>query len=200
MKNFTWSPMRQWATLLVVAGLQSLVLASMVWGRANLLANGREVVLEVVPVDPRDIFRGEYVILGYKFMQPGDAELPQGTQTGDKVFVTLTRATTADKDWTVKSIAPQHPGAAGTEDVVLKATVSDIYHRAPEDVAAGKPPRGRLRFGIESYFVPEGQGKVLEEQVREGRIEAVVAVGTDGTAALKALIIDGKRVVEEPLI
>ena len=37
----------------------------MVVDRTLLLKNGREIVLPIVPVDPRDLFRGEYVRLGY---------------------------------------------------------------------------------------------------------------------------------------
>ena len=44
--------------------LCGLILA-MVFQRAAILRDGKEVRLEVVPVDPRDLFRGDYVVLGY---------------------------------------------------------------------------------------------------------------------------------------
>ena len=56
-----------------------------------------------------------------------------------------------------------------------------------------------MRFGIESYFVAEGTGKVLEDSVREKKIQALVAIGTDGSAALKGLVIDGQRHEDPPL-
>ena len=37
----------------------------MVIDRVRLLTSGREITLPIVPVDPRDLFRGEYVRLGY---------------------------------------------------------------------------------------------------------------------------------------
>ena len=37
----------------------------MVIDRVRLLKTGREITLPIVPVDPRDLFRGEYVRLGY---------------------------------------------------------------------------------------------------------------------------------------
>ena len=52
--------------LAVVALAQTGVLAAMVIDRTLLLKNGREIVLPIVPVDPRDLFRGEYVRLGYE--------------------------------------------------------------------------------------------------------------------------------------
>jgi uncharacterized membrane-anchored protein len=57
-----------------------------------------------------------------------------------------------------------------------------------------------MRYGIETYFVPEGTGRALESQVREHKIDAILAVGSDGTAALKGLVIDGERHVDPPLL
>src|SRR5690606_26923443 len=54
-----------WLGIALVALLQAGALLWMIWDRASLLANGREIVLDVVPVDPRSLFRGDYVILGY---------------------------------------------------------------------------------------------------------------------------------------
>ena len=51
--------------LAVIALAQTGVLAAMVVDRTLLLKNGREITLPIVPVDPRDLFRGEYVRLGY---------------------------------------------------------------------------------------------------------------------------------------
>src|SRR3712207_8325878 len=49
------------AAFLIQAGL----LAAMVVDRALLLSRGTEIRLPVVPVDPRDFLRGDYVILSY---------------------------------------------------------------------------------------------------------------------------------------
>ncbi len=56
---------------------------------------------------------------------------------------------------------------------------------------------GRIRYGIESYFVPEGTGGELEQLVRDKKIRAVLAVASDGTAAIKALEVEGKRIHEQ---
>jgi len=55
----------------------------------------------------------------------------------------------------------------------------------------------RVRYGIESYFVPEGTGKALETQVRDRRIAALVAVDRGGNSAIKGLKVDGKTIYEE---
>ena len=69
-----------WIAIAVVALGQAAVLGWMIWDRASLLANGREVVLEVIPVDPRSLFRGDYVILGYDISR---FDLPAGRRPAE---------------------------------------------------------------------------------------------------------------------
>ena len=46
-----------------VAVAQIGFLVSMIAGRASILRTGQEVLLDVRPIDPRDLLRGDYVIL-----------------------------------------------------------------------------------------------------------------------------------------
>jgi uncharacterized membrane-anchored protein len=183
-----------WTALAVVAGMQSLVIGWMVWDRVSLLANGREIKAAVVPVDPRDIFRGDYVTLGYGFTSGRDIALPEGARTGDTVYALLKEQ--GPSDWTLASVTAEKPETEGSGEVVLKA----IVDRAWRGQVQGPATVGRLRFGIERFYVPQGQGRVLEKQVLEKRIVAVLAVGRDGKVALKGLEADGQRIAEEPLL
>ncbi|MBA4132031.1 MAG: hypothetical protein C0519_11470 [Hyphomicrobium sp.] len=183
-----------WRALAVVAGVQSLVIGWMVWDRVSLLANGREIKAAVVPVDPRDIFRGDYVTLGYGFTSGADIALPEGARTGDTVYALLKEQ--GPSDWTLAGVTAEQPETQGSGEVVLKA----IVDRAWRGQASPQPTVGRLRFGIERFYVPQGQGRVLEKQVLEKRIVAVLAVGRDGKVALKGLEADGQRIAEEPLL
>ena len=56
-----------------------------------------------------------------------------------------------------------------------------------------------VTYGIESYFVPEGEGRELENIRNDGKLTVDVALGKDGTPAIKQLRIDGEPVYEEPL-
>lgn len=182
------------AGLIAAALAQALAIGWMVWGRVSLLANGREIVAEVVPVDPRDFFRGDYVILGYRFSTGTDIALPLGVHKGDAVYARLKQSGPAQ--WDVSSVTQDHPGAVGADEVVLKGRVDWVRRDKPEDPAQV----GRLRFGIENYFVPEGTGRALEKQVLEKRIEAVLAVGDSGDVAIKGLKVDGAMVAQEPFL
>ena len=192
MKHPLTSPMR--SALIAVAFLQSLVLGWMVFDRVSLLSNGREIKAAVVPVDPRDIFRGDYVTLGYGFSTGAELALPEGVRQGDTVYALL--KSNGPTDWTLAAVSEAEPDMPGDGQVVLKAIV-DYVRRSPQP---GVSTVGRLRYGIERFYVPEGTGRELEAQVREKRIVAVLAVGSNGKVALKGLEADGKRIAEEPLL
>ena len=51
----------------------------------------------------------------------------------------------------------------------------------------------RVKYGIESYFVPENTGSDLEQATRTGAVKAVISVDRDGNAAIKGLIVNGTR-------
>src|SRR3972149_10134022 len=78
-----------WLAIGVGGLVQMAALVWMVWDRVHLLRTGREIVAEVTPVDPRDLFRGDYVIFGYPFSRTGEVSVPGGTRRGDTIYVTL---------------------------------------------------------------------------------------------------------------
>lgn len=189
---------KYWALLAVVALLQGGFLAKMAYDRVTLIKQGREIALQVIPIDPRDVFRGEYVILGYNISQidlKADAKGASDDRfaRGNTVYVTLHQD--ADGAWTSKAVSTEYPTDVAPSDAVIKGTVRTQFQRNAEGDAGVA-----IRYGIESYFVPEGTGKALEDSVREKKIQALVAIGADGTAALKGLVIGGERHEDPPLL
>ena len=56
------------------------------------LKTGREIILETVPVDPRDLFRGDYVILSYGISTVSLNKKNNHTRdlkVGDNIYLTL---------------------------------------------------------------------------------------------------------------
>ncbi len=182
-----------WLAIAIVALVQTVALASIVYGRVSLLKDGREIVAEVIPVDPRDIFRGDYVILGYGFTR-GEIPAPEETNQGDTIYVTL-KPGAAEGQWEVAGLSLTNAQPADPAQVVLKGIVSYV-----SNPVGNEPRKVSVRYGIESYFVPEGTGRELEQQVRDKKISAVLAVGKSGEVAIKALVVDGKRLAEQPLL
>lgn len=184
---------KTWRAIGAVVAIEIAVLGSMVWDRISLLQNGREIELDVIPVDPRSLFRGDYVILNYDISRFDAAKFEGAPPKSGQFHVTI--AQDAAGAWKVQRASGGRKAPASAAEVVLKG-------RTDRWRFLGGRPSGQViaRYGIESYFIPEGTGKALEKQVGEKRIKAVVAVGRDGTAALKGLKVDGQLVHKEPLI
>lgn len=176
-------------------GLAALVqlgaVAMMVAGQAAILRNGVEVTLATAPVDPRDFLRGDYVILAYEIstLDGGKLEHVEPVQADDIVYVTLARADSGLYE--ARALAKQLP-AATPERPVLRGRV-----RSSSCSALDQCKRISVDYGLESYFVPEGQGRVLET-MRKERLQVVAAVTPDGRARIKRLLVDGEMIYEEP--
>ena len=181
-----------WFAVGAVAALQAAVLVWMIWDRAALLANGREVVLEVVPVDPRSLFRGDYVNLNYDISRIPVPDGLERLKRGSDLYVTLQKG--AGDYWEAAAASPEAPDSVGPDQVVLKGRVT-----YSSKANATNPAMARVKYGIESYFVPEGTGRDLEKLVGQKKIATLVAVDEDGTAGIKGLVVDGARVYLEPL-
>lgn len=186
-----------WRWLGVAAVVQTAVLWTIIAQRQALLRDGKEIVLPVVPVDPRDLFRGDYVTLGYdltpiKAMALDGRPSFDGLSKGAIAYVTLRQS--VDDSWQVRSVSPRRPDRIDDGELLIKGRVA--YHFG----AAGSPDESiDVRFGIERYFVPEGTGALLETKVRDKAIKALLAVGADGAAGIKGLLIDGQRHEDPPL-
>lgn len=188
-----------WGLIALAGTVQTAALAKIVIDRQSLLTKGREIIIKTVPVDPRDLFRGDYVTLGYDITRiSGEAlgpkgDVPDGIERGGTFYAVLS-LDGASNTWRITRVSARFPDDVAASEAVIKGRVRALYdlgRASPGEAAAGKTLVAR--YGIETYFVPEGTGKVLEDKVRSAAIKAIVALGADGTAALKGLIVDGER-------
>ena len=196
---------RNWlAAGLAAAAVQTAAIGWMVWDRISLLKNGREIVLPIIPVDPRSLFRGDYVILDYPVSSvPASLMTPELKAAQPSTFyVTLAKK---GAEWEPVALSAKAP-VATADAIVMKARMrwgwNETTRRRVNDAATNTAPERvhAVRYGIESYFVPEGKGRALEQTARERKLAAVIAVDASGNAAIKGLMIDGKLQYEEPLL
>jgi uncharacterized membrane-anchored protein len=170
--------------LFATAGLLQIVLiALMVADRVHILRAGTEVTLQTRAVDPRDLLRGDYVALNYDISSvPIAGPNDQWTaKRGATVFVRLT------------------PNADGYYRAVsVQADLTPVT--SPDILIQGRVVgTARIKYGIESYFVPLGEGRDIEQARNQGKVAICAAVTPTGRAAIKRLLIDGKAVYNEPL-
>lgn len=177
-----------WIALAIVLLTQTGVLGQIVVSRMLHLKNGREIVLKTVPVDPRSLFRGDYVILSYGIVR---VARPDGETiaNGDVRYVTIAQA---GDDWNVITSSKTYPQALAPGQAVIRGEVVNTW---PGDTSVTL----EMHYGIESYFVPEGAGLELESKVRTGDLKAIVALDDDGKAAIKGLVLDGTVRYDEPM-
>ncbi len=184
----------RWFAIAILVAIQTALLFGIFAPRLYVLTTGTEVVLDVTPVDPRSLFRGDYVIItteAHRFPAPPSGSQPgrtpgrinashtKPTKIGASVYAVLERDGTKPS-WRIKSVGPERPAALASGEIVM---VGRRVHGF-----------GGISYGIESYFVPEGTGKAIENAIRNKSVTVKLAIDGDGTAAIKALMIDGKAV------
>jgi len=174
--------------------LQCALLIVMVADRVQILREGREITLQTRPLDPRDLLRGDYVTLGYDITQ-----LPAGLLAGQP---------SAERNPIVfVKLAPDAGGlyrAVSVHAALVPVTAGEVLIRGRVLYTCGSSGRIfcdklTIRYGLESYFVPEGEGKKLEQARNEQKLRVVAAVLPSGRAAIKRLLLDGEPVYDEPL-
>ncbi|MCL2390869.1 MAG: GDYXXLXY domain-containing protein [Endomicrobia bacterium] len=170
---------------LILMSAWFLLAASFVIYKEYNLRFGKSVMLKVVPVDPRDLFRGDYVILDYEISRKtpeqkilghyGEYIEDEEVTNGGTVYVSLIK-----------------------DGKFYKG--GDIYRKMPEEglFIKGKIDKKRNNFtiiyGIENFFVPENKGLELEKERNANNMSAEIIITSRGAPAIKNLYVNGKKV------
>ena len=171
--------------ILLPLAAQLLYLAGLATQREHLVRTGESVFLRTVPVDPRDLFRGDYVNLRYDVNSVA-ADALRGEpdayrkEDGSPVFAALEPMPGSDDLYRLDHLTDQRPMNG---PYLAGETVQDrSFWRPAEGVAA--------RYGIEKLFVEQGRGLEIEDKrgQRDGLqipLEVELAVGGRGRAAIR---------------
>lgn len=183
---------------LLVAALQIGFLSWMIYGRAAIMRDGREVLLKVEPVDPRDFLRGDYVRLGYDIaLLPSSlfSNPPTEAQSAAAEPVLVRLAQQSDGYWRPVSATvgdtPTQPAQA--DQVDLRGMLNGYL----SSNADGLGTVG-VDYGIERYYVPQGEGLEIEKNMAIRPFGILLAVADDGTPQIKALMDGDVKLYEEP--
>jgi uncharacterized membrane-anchored protein len=155
---------------LVLAAGQIAVIAGLAAQAEWTLQTGTRVRLDTEPVDPRSLFQGDYVRLGYPAAR---SPVPFKREPGETLWLTLVAQ---GEVRTVAAVTRDRPPAPA---VALRAT-------------APASPIGPLALGLETIFVPEGEGRALEARVPGRKLVVEAVIAPDGTARPAALLVDGR--------
>ena len=169
--------------LIIILALQTAWILGTTFVQERALIHGKVVLLETRPVDPRDLLRGDYLILSYKISDvPLDLFMPpqtHGLPPGQTVYVAL---------------EPR-----GQFHEVVRASTEPIEPAAGYIVLEGRTrtwwggtarTSAHLEYGLERYYVHEGTGNP------SGKITVQVAVPASGQGSIKQVFLDGKPYTE----
>jgi uncharacterized membrane-anchored protein len=174
-----WLKARERKVLLITVAAQLMILVAMIALRALPLLTGQTVLVRVQPVDPRDLFRGDYVILSYDFSQVSQEDI-EGLP--DKEHASWRK---------LEGRAVYVPLVPDSNGVHMRAGKATVLKPPTGLFLKGHMKRyGAMEFGIEAYYVQEGTGRRYEQAIRDRQLSAELAVTSGGQAALRGLRID----------
>lgn len=172
-----------WAAI----ALQVLVLVGMIGSHGYTLWTGRPVMLKSAPVDPWDPLRGEYITLGYEIsvLRQGQvAMIGAPYRRGQTVWVALKQQ---GEYWGAVQLSDQRPLAVSGQ-IPIKATVE---YAGGEN---GGPGDVHVRYGIEQFYVPEGEGRGLPDNGAPANMAVEAMVDSFGRAGLHRVFLEGNEI------
>ena len=152
--------------------LQVLYLCFLFADRLYLLQNGQKIVLKCRPLDPHSLFSGEYVALQFVI----GSYTQENFRINDMVFLGLKPG---KPFWTGSVLSSSRDGFVRHQQPFLRGRLTSVNPWI-------------IRFGSEDYFVPQYEGKKIEENLADAGAE--VAVDPDGRSAISRLFIGGKEI------
>ncbi|MDD5644979.1 MAG: GDYXXLXY domain-containing protein [bacterium] len=176
-----------WIVTAMVVILQLGSIYTMAFNKLAVRKYGVPVKVSVEPIDPRSLFRGDYVILRYPFSSLRCDEI--GLKKHEmhelkNVYVILKKKGDL---WEYDRASVSKPPIAQNEVFLKGVVVSDMWDFSGNGSVS-------VKYGIESYFVPEGEGKELEKHREKRNLSAEIYVNSRGTALLTGLFAKGERV------
>jgi uncharacterized membrane-anchored protein len=183
-----WCNERRLLLLILAGAFQFAVLGAMVVIHAAPLVVGETILLRVEPVDPRDLFRGDYVTLGYSFSRvppegiegiadsrPSHNHYRPSRQPEEQTVYVSLEPEADGKYWRGTKISTDRPANG--------KFIRGVYRRERYSL-------GQLRYGIEAFYVHEGTGRQYEDAARKRQLAAEIAVAPWGQAKLRGLRIE----------
>jgi uncharacterized membrane-anchored protein len=166
-----------------------LIFSGFIAYKEYTLRTGTEVMLKTMPVDPRDLFRGDYVTLNYEIGNLDMKKIPAEDSyfyNGEPVYLAMELKNGYGIPKKIYTTPPE-------DELYIKGKINNIIYGESEEMDIQEL---RVDYGIESYFVPEGRGMEIEKEQRreQKRVDAKVIIDKYGNAIIKSLLIDGKEI------
>jgi uncharacterized membrane-anchored protein len=147
-----------------VVALQAIFLLGWAGRHEYVRRHAPTILLRTQPVDPQDLLRGDYMILGYEI---GRVTIPAGIHVGEPCWVVL---------------APD-----GEFHKAVRASATEPSLQPGELAVRARRGSGDVLYGIENYYVPEGMGTP-----RFNTLVVEASVNATQRLFIKRVLLDGK--------
>lgn len=172
--------------LIVIVLLQVLWVAITAITKEIAHESGARVLLTTQPVDPRDLLRGDYMILRFAISDVPRSkligEIPD-EPVGKQIYVALAPV---GKFYQLSSasFATITPPAG---QVVIRGVIDERNRWSRNDADSAVSKRAfSVTYGLERYYVPEGTG------TPSGALTMEVSVAKNGESQIREVFLDGK--------
>ncbi len=160
--------------ILLAIAFQIGAVAAIALQKEWVLRSGQALVVQTAPIDPRDIFRGDYVRLDYLFSrlradQIDPALRKGGLRKGERVYLAMSYG--PDGIATAQRLQRQRPPFPYLPGQVKNEWPYSGYHDAPPEQRARVKLENwplRVDYGIGRFYVEQGKGLEMEA-IRGGR-------------------------------
>lgn len=179
-----------------------------------IIDDAQEIRLQLEPVDPRDIFRGDYVILNYKISNLKSVyffEDQSKLKAGDNIYVNLylsnsgtfgNRKIPEAFNSSISKTKPyqaEYSNSSGYRRIFIKgkiesATLVNNSSSLENDPIISNYNNNQynltIDYGINQLFIPEGTGRGVTFNNKTSY--GIIKLGKDGQARVDRLEVDGK--------
>lgn len=152
--------------VIIICIIWTAIVAFWVIKSEYVFVAGKDVLLKTVPFDPRDLFMGDYVTLNYEISRIPPKYCDEMYSSNKVVYVVL---------------KTDENNIATIDNIQIKRPIAPLYLK-------GKISKtNTIEYGIESYYVKERTGKVLENNLRNGAL-VKVCINKYGNAKVKGFV------------
>lgn len=129
----------------------------------------KNIMVEVLPYDPRDLISGNYLNLNYKFNSKWGFKEKNDIGYSEEIYAVLTQ----EGKFFVPDYYTDSKPKIRKDQVILKAKYVSY----------------RFEYGIEKYFITEGK----KEPLRTDKIEAELVVDEEGNVRIKQIFVNDEE-------
>lgn len=189
----------------LIVAVQVLIILGIVMVKESALTSGRTVLVEIAPVDPRDPFRGDFLVYQLASFTRIEGSMVSGEAfyEGQTVYVPMVTTKTheqlgqpimvPDAARRVTSVEPRDGSLflrGQVQSFTPATTPSGIYPLLPDIQPKTIPAQLVVTYAVEEFFIPEGTGRTFSFANKNALLS--ISVGQNGAALIKELYIDGK--------